>query len=77
MSLHTNTQALENSESGQPRLARRSIPEPPKPANARSRRVYDSVADLIADPENPTPMVRLSDRFKPSPGVRYLCETGA
>jgi cysteine synthase B len=67
MSLHTNTQALENTESGQPSLARRSIPEPPKPANARSRRVYDSVADLIADPENPTPMVRLSARFKPSP----------
>jgi cysteine synthase len=66
MSLHTNTQALENTGSGQPSLARRSIPEPPKPANARSRRVYDNVADLIADPENPTPMVRLSDRFKPS-----------
>jgi cysteine synthase len=35
---------------------------------ARSRRVYNSVADLIADPDNPTPMIRLSDRFKPSPG---------
>jgi cysteine synthase B len=35
---------------------------------ARSRRVYNSVADLIADPDNPTPMIRLSDRSKPSPG---------
>lgn len=35
---------------------------------ARSRRVYNNVADLIADPDNPTPMIRLSDRSKPSPG---------
>ena len=26
-------------------------------------RVYESVADLVADPDNPTPMVRLSKRF--------------
>ncbi len=25
-------------------------------------------ADLIADPDNPTPMIRLSERFNPSPG---------
>ncbi len=30
--------------------------------------MYNSVADLIADPDNPTPMIRLSDRSKPSPG---------
>jgi len=64
MSLHTNTQVLEDDDS---KLARRSIPEPLVPASARSRRVYDSVADLIADPDNPTPMIRLSDRFKPAP----------
>jgi len=67
MSLHTNTQAREIDDSGQSFLARRSIPESPLPASARSRRVYNSVADLIADPENPTPMVRLSERYKPSP----------
>ena len=27
------------------------------------RRVYNTVADLIADPDNPTPMIRLSERF--------------
>jgi cysteine synthase len=67
MSLHTNAQALENNENSQPRLARRSIPEPPTPTDSRSRRVYDNVADLIADPDNPTPMIRLSDRFNRSP----------
>ena len=30
-------------------------------------RVYDSIVDLIADPENPTPMVRVSQRFNPLP----------
>jgi cysteine synthase B len=68
MSPHSNIQALENKEDSQPCLVRRSIPEPQLPTSARSRRVYDSVADLIADPDNPTPMVRLSDRFKSSPG---------
>ena len=67
MNLYTNAQMLEKKDGGQPRLARRSIPEPDLPASNRSRRVYDSIADLIADPDNPTPMVRLSPRFKPSP----------
>jgi cysteine synthase A/cysteine synthase B len=34
---------------------------------AARNRVYDSIADLVADPENPTPMVRLSDRFNAAP----------
>jgi cysteine synthase len=38
-----------------------------RPKDGPSRRVYDSVADLIADPENPTPMIRLSERFRPTP----------
>ena len=29
----------------------------------QSQRVYNTVADLIADPDNPTPMIRLSERF--------------
>ena len=37
------------------------------PEDGSRRRVYDSVADLIADPENPTPMIRLSERSRPSP----------
>lgn len=28
-------------------------------------RVYDSIADLIPNPDNPTPMVRISERFNP------------
>ena len=39
----------------------------PRPDIGRKRRVYETVADLIADPENPTPMVRLSGRSRPSP----------
>lgn len=53
MSLHTNVQLLQ------------------KPAPAQSRRkqrVYNSVSELIADPDNPTPMIRLSERFNQSPG---------
>ena len=33
------------------------------PADRPPARVYDNVADLVADPDNPTPMVRLSRRF--------------
>jgi cysteine synthase A/cysteine synthase B len=39
----------------------------PRPEDGPRRRVYENVADLIADPENPTPMVRLSARSRPSP----------
>jgi cysteine synthase A/cysteine synthase B len=54
--------------SAQRSLAYRSIPERPKPADPRQHRVYDSVVDLIANPDNPTPMVKLSDRYNDSPG---------
>jgi cysteine synthase A/cysteine synthase B len=40
----------------------------PRPEDGPRRRVYENVADLIADPENPTPMVRLSARSRPAPG---------
>jgi cysteine synthase A/cysteine synthase B len=39
----------------------------PRPEDRPRRHVYENVADLIADPENPTPMVRLSARSRPSP----------
>lgn len=38
-----------------------------RPEDAPPRRVYENVADMIADPENPTPMVRLSSRSRPAP----------
>ena len=34
-----------------------------RPEDRPPTRVYDNVADLVADPDNPTPMVRLSRRF--------------
>jgi cysteine synthase len=40
-----------------------------RPAEQRAHRVYDSVADLVADADNPTPMVRLGERFNTSPGL--------
>jgi cysteine synthase B len=44
-----------------------TLDELPRPEDGPPRRVYQNVADLIADPENPTPMVRLSARSRPSP----------
>jgi cysteine synthase len=34
--------------------------------------VYDSIVDLIPGPDNPTPIVRLSERFNPHPGLELL-----
>jgi cysteine synthase len=45
-----------------------SLDSLPRPEDGPKRRVYENVADLIGDPENPTPMVRLSARSRPSPG---------
>ena len=53
MSLNTNVQSLQKAV----------------PLRSRTgKRVYDSVSELIADPENPTPMIRVSERYNPSPG---------
>ena len=38
---------------------------PTHPEDRPPRRVYDNVAQLVGDPDNPTPMVRLSERFDP------------
>ena len=38
-----------------------------RPEDGPKKRVYDNVAELVADPSNPTPMVRLSERFNDSP----------
>lgn len=34
-----------------------------RPEDGPRRNVYNNVADLVANPENPTPMIRLSKRF--------------
>ena len=36
------------------------------------KRVYESIVDLIANPDNPTPMVRLSGRYNPEPGFELF-----
>jgi len=33
----------------------------------KNLRVYDSIVDLIANPDNPTPMVKLSERYNTAP----------
>jgi hypothetical protein len=53
MTAHTNVQTLEPLR---------------RPEDGPRRRVYENVADMIADPENPTPMVRLSPRSRPADG---------
>ena len=39
------------------------LPSGTRPEDRPPSRVYDNVADLVADPDNPTPMLRLSRRF--------------
>ena len=44
-------------------LAKRSIQGHAASVDQQKQRVYDSIVDLIGNPDNPTPMVKLSDRF--------------
>lgn len=39
---------------------------------AGNRCVYDSIVDLIPGPDNPTPLVRVSERFNPDPGYELF-----
>ena len=57
MSLNTNVQPLS---------------DPAAVPAGNVKRVYNSVSELIADPENPTPMIRVSERFNPSPGFELF-----
>ena len=51
---------------------------PQQPANARSaaglpaNRVVDNIVDLAPNPDNPTPMVRLSERINPHANLEVL-----
>ena len=36
------------------------------------RAVFDSIAELVPGPENPTPMVRIGDRFNPHAELELL-----
>ncbi len=48
-------------------LARRTIPEQRETTGPHHQRVYDSIVDLIANTDNPTPMVKLSERYNAEP----------
>jgi cysteine synthase len=37
-----------------------------------ARQVFDSIVDLIPGPDNPTPLVRVSERFNPDPDFELL-----
>ena len=50
----------------QANLARRSIQGHAASVDQQKQRVYDSIVDLIGNPDNPTPMVKLSERFNPA-----------
>jgi len=54
---------MNSQSSAQRSLAYRTIPAQPESADPRRQRVYDSIVDLIANPDNPTPMVKLSARY--------------
>ncbi len=43
-----------------------------RPDSLPENRVYDSIIDLAPNPDNPTPMVRLSNRFNPHAGYEVL-----
>jgi cysteine synthase len=63
---------MSSSVSAQQTLARRSILGHTQTTGPNHLRVYDSIVDLIANPDNPTPMVRLGDRFNPGPGLEIF-----
>jgi len=52
---------------GNVNLAGRTFPAQQAKPDPGSQRVYDSIVDLIANPDNPTPMVKLSERYNTAP----------
>ena len=58
--------------SAQPSKSRADVVPLPAARPADDRRVYDSIVDLAPNPDNPTPMVRLSSRSNPHAGYEVL-----
>ena len=58
---------MKSQSAAQQSLAYRTIPARQKNVDPQKQRVYDSVVDLIANPDNPTPMVKVSKRYSPEP----------
>jgi cysteine synthase A/cysteine synthase B len=60
---------MNSRQSAQETLAQRSIPEQTRTSIPNQQRVYESIVDLIANPANPTPMVKLSESYNASPDL--------
>ncbi len=61
----------------QNKLARRSISRQEEAALGKPQRVYDNIADLVANLDNPTPMVKLSERYNPVSGFEIYVKLEA
>jgi cysteine synthase A/cysteine synthase B len=49
----------------------------PGPEPSRQLAVYDSIADLVPGPDNPTPLLRLSEKFVPHPSFSLFLKLEA
>ena len=61
---------MKSQSAAQRSLAYRTIPARQENADSRHQRVYDSVVDLIANPDNPTPttvdkVIAVADKAAP------------
>ena len=68
---------MKSQSAAQRSLAYRTIPARRQKVDPHQQRVYDSVVDLIASPDNPTPMVRLSQRYNPEPDFEIFVKLEA
>ena len=68
MSTHTSQQSARSPATATVTALR---PERHAPGD-QNRRVFDSIVDLAPNPDNPTPMVRLSGRMNPHPDYEVL-----
>jgi cysteine synthase len=59
--------SAQQSQPAEPSSVRRFIPGQSKKPDPHQLRVYDSIVDLIPNPDNPTPMVWLSERYTTTP----------
>ena len=58
---------MKSQSSARQNLANRSLSRHSEATSPKNQRVYDSIVDLIANPDNPTPMVKLSERYNTAP----------
>jgi len=68
MNAQANTQRIET-DRGPESYSDRPVPDGDY---GHAKRVYDSIVDLLPGPDNPTPLVRVSERFNSHPGLDLL-----